>query len=151
MKKWVFMVTVLLGLTLIIGFSIGGLIESKPPKTKITVGNETYETVLGSYCWGSKCVDTVGPHELLEGEETIKVKPGEKISIVMEYKLKPNEFNVAQIDDNEETEVEIKNNGFKAPTEKGMYYYAYSVWWMDDKEKNLSHGDAYYAFVLEVN
>lgn len=150
MKKWVFMVTVLLGLTLV-GCSNGGLTGSKPPKTNITVGNETNETVLGSYCWGSGCSDTAGPQELLEGKETIKVKPGEKITIVMNYKPKPNEIYVTQIDENEETEVEIKNNGFKAPTEKGVYYYAYSVWWMDSKEKNLAHGDAFYAFVLEVD
>lgn len=150
MKKWVFMVTVLLGLTLL-GCSNGGLTGSKPPKTNITVGNETYETVLGSYCWGSKCVDTAGPQELLEGLDPIKVNPGEKISIFMDYKRKPTEFYVVQIDDNEETEIKIKNNGFKAPTEKGVYYYAYSVWWMDDKEENLSHGDAFYAFALEVD
>lgn len=150
MKKWVFIGTVLLVLTML-GCSNGGITGSKPPKTNITVGNETYETVLGSYCWSSKCVDTGGPLELLEGKETIKVKPGEKVSIVMDYKPKPNEFYVVQIDDNEETEIKTKNNRFKAPKEKGIYYYAYSVWWMDDKEKNLSHGDAFYAFVLEVN
>ena len=150
MKKWVFMVTVLLGITLV-GCSNGGLTGSKPPKTNITVGNETYETVLGSYCWRSECADTAGPLELLEGKEPVKVKAGEKISIVMDYTPKPNEFYFSQIDDNEETEVEINNNGFKAPMEKGVYYYVYSLWWMDDKEKNLSHGDAYYAFVLEVN
>ena len=69
----------------------------------------------------------------------------------MDYKPKPNEFYVAKIDDNEETEVEIKNNGFKAHMEKGVYYYIYSVWWVDDKEKNMSHGDAFYAFALEVD
>ena len=50
-----------------------------------------------------------------------------------------------------ELEVVVKDNHFTAPTQKGVYYYSYGVWWMDGKEENLSHGDAFYAFVLEVN
>ena len=130
MSRWVFMVLVLLGLTLIIGCSNGGITGSKPPKTVIMVGDKTYETMLGSYCWRSECVDTVGPLELLEGKEPVKIKPGEEVSIVMDYKPKPNEFYFGQIDDSKEIEVEIINNGFKAPAEKGIYYYVYSVWMM---------------------
>jgi len=38
----------------------------------------------------------------------------------------------------------------KAPSKAGTYYYSYSVWWMDESQKNVSNGDASYAFVLEV-
>jgi len=51
---------------------------------------------------------------------------------------------------NDENEVLIEENSYIAPIRKGTYYYSYGVWWMDDKEENVSHGDAFYAFVLEV-
>ncbi|MFD1607407.1 hypothetical protein [Oceanobacillus luteolus] len=36
----------------------------KPPEAMVEVRNQSYETILGSYCWGgngqSTCVDTAG-------------------------------------------------------------------------------------------
>lgn len=53
----------------------------RPPNVNIKVNGEKYEVKLGSYCWGSdgttECADTVGPVELLEGEEPIQVQDGE--------------------------------------------------------------------------
>ena len=69
----------------------------------------------------------------------------------MEYETKPNEFYLMQISENNENKILIEENSFSAPTLKGIYYYDYGVWWMDDKEENLSHGDAFYVFVLGVN
>ncbi|WP_410895114.1 hypothetical protein [Neobacillus sp. 204] len=60
------------------------------------------------------------------------------------------QIHVVQISNNKVSEVEVKDNYFSAPTQKGVYYYSYGVWWMDENEKNLSHSDAFYAFVLEV-
>lgn len=111
---------------------------------------KNYETKLGTYCWKDGCVDTAGPAELLKGKVPIKVNPGEKISFRMEYEPKPNEFNLLQVSDSNENEVLMEENCFYAPTRKGVYYYSYGVWWMDDKKENLSHGDAFYAFALEV-
>ena len=153
MNKWLLLLVLFLGSSLM-GCSSNdkSMSGDKPPKTVVEIGGETYETVLGSYCWKKMCVDTVGPPELLEGKDPIKVKPGEKITIVMNYNPKPNEVYLGQmINDNDSTEVNMENNRFTAPTEKGIYYYTYSVWWKDKKEKNLSHGDAYYAFVIEVD
>jgi len=96
-------------------------------------------------------VDTIGPIDLLEGQKPIKVKSGEQIRLVMDYEPKPNEFHVAQISDNKETEIVAKDNRFTAPTQRGVYYYSYGVWWMDEKEANVSHRDAFYAFALEVS
>lgn len=47
-------------------------------------------------------------------------------------------------------EIEVNDQKFTAPDEKGIYYYSYGVWWMDEKEENVSNGDASYVFVLEV-
>lgn len=46
--------------------------------------------------------------------------------------------------------MKIKKHKFSAPKEKGIYYYAYSAWWMDENRQSISNGDAYYAFVLKV-
>jgi hypothetical protein len=154
MNKRLLILVIFIGLILI-GCSNEGLSGGKPPKAFVEIDNERFETTLGTYCWqgGGKgtCIDTAGPIELLEGKKPIQVKPGENLTFVMDYEPKPNEFHVVQMSENKETEVVVKDNHFTAPTQKGVYYYSYGVWWMDEKEENLSHGDAFYAFVLEVN
>jgi len=154
MKKCFFILVALFGLT-IMGCSNNGLSGGKPPKVFIEIDNKKFETTLGTYCWQgegkSECVDTAGPVELLKDKKPIEVKSGENITFLMDYEPKPNEFHVVQIGNNKETEVIVKDNRFTAPTQSGVYYYSYGVWWMDEKEANLSHGDAFYAFVLEVN
>ena len=154
MNRWSIALVIVIGLILM-GCSTDGMAGDKPPKVWIEIGNERYETTLGSYCWNglldSTCVDTAGPIELLEGKESIKVKPGEEILFVMDYEPKPNEMNVVQIQNNKESDIAVKGNRIIAPMQKGIYYYAYGVWWMDEKEANVSRGDASYAFVLEVN
>ena len=132
----------------------GNLSGNKPPIVNIEMDGVKHETKLGSYCWESngkaECVDTAGPVELLADDEPIQIKSGEQITLTMDYTPKPNEIHLSQIKNNEEIEIEIKDQKFTAPDEKGIYYYSYGVWWMDEKEENVSHGDAFYAFVLEV-
>lgn len=131
------------------------MVGNKPPNAMIQIENEIYETVLGTYCWStkneSKCVDTIGPVEILEGKKPIPVKPRDVIKLVMDYEPLPNKFHATQIREDEQTEVELIGNAFNAPIEKGIYYYHFGVWWMDEKVENLSHGDAFYNFVIEVS
>ncbi|MGN7942310.1 hypothetical protein [Virgibacillus sp. 6R] len=152
--KWnLLSIFVLLG-TLIMGCSNNGLSGEKPPKATIQIANKSYPTTLGSYCWHSKgegiCADTAGPVELLEGKKPIEVKAGEQITFEMDYEPKPNEIHVSEIYNNKESEVPVENNRFSAPMEKGIYYYSYGTWWMDEKQENVSNGSAVYAFVIEV-
>ena len=156
MKKWTAVLAWLL-VILIAGCSggnVNGMTGDKPPAAFVEIQNKKYETTLGTYCWdhgkSAMCVDTAGPVELLEGEKFIQVKPGEEVAFHMNYSPKPNEIHVTQFSGNQETEVNVKNNRFNAPLEKGTYYYSYGVWWMTDKEKHISNGDAFYAFALEV-
>lgn len=93
----------------------------------------------------------VGPLEILDGKEPIQVMPGETVSFVMNYDPKPNEVHVVQMDKSEKTEITLTDNHFTAPMQKGIYYYTYSVWWTDEKDENLSRGDAFYAFALQVD
>lgn len=149
MNRWLLLVAVFVGLGLS-GCSHNNLPGGKPPKVLIAVDNKTYEALLGTYCWGNTCVDTIGPVEMLEDEEPIRVKPGETISLMMDYEPKPNEFYVEQMSEGEEKEIVVQDNQFTAPSEEGIYYYVYGAWWMDEEVENLSHGDAFYAFALEV-
>ncbi|MGO4789327.1 hypothetical protein AB4124_18105 [Paenibacillus sp. 2KB_20] len=75
--------------------------EEQPPKAEIQIGEQMYETKLGTYCWDSKnqsrCVDTIGPVELLKGENPVTVQPGEVITFVMNYEPQPNKHHVNQI------------------------------------------------------
>ncbi|WP_066231840.1 hypothetical protein [Heyndrickxia sporothermodurans] len=134
--------------------SNNGMSGNKPPKATIEIGNKSYETTLGTYCWHhngkGECVDKVGPVELLKDQKPVNVHPGEKITFKMDYEPKPNEIHVEQINKNNSIEIPVKVNSFFAPNEKGIYYYSYGVWWMDEKEENVSNGDAFYAFVIKV-
>lgn len=127
---------------------------SSPPDAFVMINEKKYETVLGTYCWNSfgesTCVDTVGPVELLSAHEPIKVKPGDIVTFTMDYDPMPNEIYVVQYYNDAEQEVEVTNHQFQVPDEQGVYYYSYGVWWMDEHHEHLSHGDAFYNFVLEV-
>ncbi|MGM7701893.1 hypothetical protein ACSVDE_09180 [Pseudalkalibacillus sp. Hm43] len=154
MKNTLVIFLFLIGLTLS-GCSNNGLDGERPPEAFVKVGSETFRTILGTYCWKGKgkgiCVDTVGPKEILKGKEPIPVKQGEEINLVINFEPKPNEFHVLQINENdEEIEVSVKNNSFNVPLQRGVYYYSYGVWWMDEKVEHLSHGDAFYNFVIKV-
>lgn len=128
--------------------------REKPPPAVIEAGDTSIETTLGSYCWQGNgqatCIDTGGPQELLEEKEPIQVEAGEKMTFVMDYEPQPNKFHVLQISDNEEVAVTVEENSFTAPSEAGVYYYSFGVWWMDEEQENVSHGDAFYNFVIEV-
>ncbi|MED4531798.1 hypothetical protein [Metabacillus fastidiosus] len=153
MNKWLLMTAILIGI-ISGGCSNNGMTGEKPPDVILKANDKAYETTLGSYCWTGwregVCVDTVGPVEILEDENPVQVKPGEKVILEMDYELKPNESHVTQINGNKETDILLENNHFLAPMEKGIYYYAYSVNWMDEKETDVSKGDAFYVFSLEV-
>jgi hypothetical protein len=151
MKKSIFLGLVLIALVLSGCNRVGDLTGDKPPKLILEIDGETYEAILGTYCWTRGCADTVGPNELLKDKEPIKVKPGEQVMLKMDYTPKPNVINFSQIENDQvEKDIEIIDNKFIAPDEAGIYHYVYSAWWKDEKDKDLSHGDAFYAFSLEV-
>ena len=153
MGKWLLCMALLLAL---LGCSKkADLTGEQPPKTSVQIGNHKYPTTLGSYCWSAngqgRCVDAVGPAELLKDKKPILVHAKDEIALVMDYEPKPNMFQVMQTNEAGQREVPLKDNRFAAPVQKGTYYYSYSVSWMDERVAHLSHGSAVYYFVLEVN
>ncbi|KOP71186.1 hypothetical protein AMS60_24385 [Bacillus sp. FJAT-21945] len=150
MKKWLYF-SITSVFFIFAGCANGNLLSLNPPEVFIEIANEKYDTKLGTYCWGNSCIDTAGPVEMLEGKAPVKVKPGEKINLVMDYEPKPNSIHLLQInEEKEEVEILVKDHEFTAPAQKGIYYFSYGVWWMDEKQENVSNGDAFYAFALEV-
>ncbi len=162
MKRFLFL-GILLGLFIVSGCTnpLNGKSEMKltgdqPPNVVVEVDGEDYETTLGSYCWESSskgnsiCVDTAGPKELVKDKEPIQIKAGQQITLKMDYTPKPNKIHLTQIKNDVETEIEMRDNQFTVPNEKGIYFYSYGVWWMDEKVEYTSKGDAFYAFVIEV-
>ncbi|WHX28116.1 hypothetical protein QNH47_09800 [Virgibacillus halodenitrificans] len=149
MRKTTGFIVILLSVFIFIGCN-NGLSGSKPPVVSINVDNKEYDTRLGTYCWNGNCVDTVGPVELLKEKAPVQVHAGEQITLEMEYTPKPNEIYLSQINNGSETEIKLNHNQFRAPDKKGTYFYAYSVSWLDEEDENLSHGDAFYAFAIEV-
>lgn len=125
-----------------------------PPKATIQAGGRTYETKLGTYCWstssGGKCVDAVGPEQLLKGKQPITVKPGAEIAFKIDYEPQPNEFHLSQISGSDYADVPLEGQTFRAPSQPGLYYYTYGVWWKDPKDPRVSNGDAFYSFALKV-
>ncbi len=130
------------------------LTGSAPPDVYVEIDNKKYITVPGTYCWksGGKgiCTDTAGPVELLKREEPITVDAGKSISLKMDFTPKPNDVSLTQIHNGKESIASANGSRFTAPVEEGIYHYSYQVWWMDEEDEPLSHGDASYAFVLEI-
>lgn len=140
--------------------STRNLTGDAPPKVVVEADGETYETILGSNCWGSGsksvgelvCTDTAGATELLKDKQSIEVELGETVTLKMDYRPQPNVVHLSEIENEMETEVKVKvkDGQFTAPKNQGVYYYAYNVWWMDEEDEDVSNADAVYVFALEV-
>lgn len=130
------------------GCTYNSLQGDTPPNVFIVIAGESYPTKLGTYCWRERCVDTSGPIDLLKDSETIKVEPGQTIKFMMDFEPPPTTIELSIFRENEEeVSIELQDLHFSAPTQKGIYYYSYSLRWQKDE---LSIGDAHYAFALEV-
>jgi len=132
--------------------TLEGLPGTQPPDAFIEIGEARYETKLGTYCWSGekagRCVDTLGPVELLKDKEPVQLEPGQIIRFVIEGEPKPNKVDLVQIHDHKHSTIKVTDFQFSAPQEKGVYYYSFGVWWMADNQVSL--GDAFYNFVIEV-
>lgn len=131
------------------------LTGDQPPDVMVEITGNSYETVLGTYCWSTAregiCIDTAGPVEMLEGKSPITVHPGERITFIMDYEPKPSTVSLVQFTEGGvQIEKQVENNHFYAPERYGIYYYSYGIWWMDAERENVSLGDAFYNFFIEV-
>jgi hypothetical protein len=151
MKKLLFLTILLVILAGCNTFGSDGSVlkGDKPPHAYIEIDGKRYDTVLGTYCWKYECVDTASAKDVLKNESPIPVESGTTVTFGMDYEPMPNEVHLNQTSEDGETEVEValSGNSFKAPEEKGLYFYDYGVWW---SEGDVSNGDAFYAVALLV-
>ena len=146
--KWLFCFVVLFGVCFS-GCTFNSLQGDTPPNVSIDIAGKSYPAKLGTYCWQERCVDTSGPIDMLKDSETIKVEPGQTIKFMMDFEPPLTTIELSIFTENEEeVSIELQDVYFSAPTQKGIYYYSYSLTWRKDE---LSIGDAHYAFALEVD
>ena len=152
MKKYMMLCV---GILLLVACSNNTELGSNPPK--VTVEVENYETELGSYCWpggatgSGECADKAGPEELLNGKQPIVVQPEAELAIQIDLKRQPDEVALEQVKKDQPINItNFKNMRVTAPKEKGTYFYILQAVWANQKEKNISDGDAWYAFHIRV-
>lgn len=154
MKKYMMLCVVFL---LLVACSNNTELGSNPPKVTVEVDGENYETELGSYCWqggatgSGECADKVGPEELLNGKQPIVVQPEAELAIQIDLKRQPDEVALEQVKKDQPINItNFKNMRVTAPKERGTYFYILQADWANQKEKNISDGDAWYAFHIRV-
>jgi hypothetical protein len=139
---------------IIIGLMLTGILifepfRTEPPTPIVTAGNNKIKTTQGSYCWGGllrgQCVDKIysSPIDMANQHKSTAVSPNEKIKI--EFKKDPIDgtIEVEQWINKENIEkIEVINDSFLAPKEKGIYVYYLRATW--------KQGDGNYAFRVEV-
>ena len=130
------------------------VLAENAPKAQVIVENKSYPMYMGSYCWRgvenqSKCVNSLGAVKLARSKKVISVNSGERLKLNIVSHLKPNETSLYLVNGNKEKNVILKKNVFRAPLEKGTYYYTFGAWWEADYNI-MSSGNAFYLFALTV-
>ena len=122
---------------------------SEPPQPKITANGKQISVYQSSYCWSTKCVDYIGPNEMLKDKDKDKVISNTSIKIQFAGK-QPTELGLTTFNKDEITQETIIDNEFIVPSSKGIYYFTLSATWLIDKERRIAEGDSSYAFAIEV-
>lgn len=148
MKKYI---TLFFAVLLLAGCNIQGQTAKEPPTVKIEADGKSYDTVLGTFCWNGKCEDHAGPVELMKDKVTLQVKAGEKLQLKQSTTNLPTTSFLTELNSIEQgKDLPLTEDGeFTAPAQAGTYYYGYTASWRDEK-KDVSIGDAQYAFALKV-
>lgn len=149
MKKWLIVVFTSF---VLVGCSGNDVTKTKEPPTltvKASAINE--EAIVGTYCWNSKCLDKDGASKLVEEEEPLKVKAGEKITLKQKEELRPNKYYLTEINGETDKEKELQSTDytFNAPTESGIYIYGFTGTWYGENTNEIAN-TVQYAFKLQV-
>ncbi len=129
---------------------LAGCSEKTPPVPKVVSEKTHIPVTQSSYCWGKLgCADYAGGKTMLRDKIPTVVAPGSNIKVSFDYKPAPTQVAVQQFQDEQTVDVPLKDGSFKAPKEKGVYYYGLSAYWTTDNGK-YSRGDTSSVFVIEV-
>ncbi|RXZ81741.1 hypothetical protein EBB07_13885 [Paenibacillaceae bacterium] len=127
-----------------------GCSEKTPPIPKITSDKNQIPVTQSSYCWGKLgCADYARGKTMLKGKTPTVVVPESNIEVSFDYKPAPTQIAVQQFQDEKTVDAPLVDGYFKAPKEKGVYYYGLSGDWTTDDGK-YSKGSTSSVFVIEV-
>ena len=131
-----------------------------PPNIFIVFDDHGTPVTLDKYCWNEEendktcSIEPTPPEELLRGETHLSVAQGAELSFSFPAPypsssatepLQPDKIELIQTKKDETSTFEVKNDEFKAPNEKGVYYYSTILTFYEDIK-----GEAIYAFSLSV-
>lgn len=124
-----------------------------PPSVNFKVGDTTYSTEQGSYCWrdgnSAECLSLASSAEIVEFTEPIEVSANKTITLLLERQPAQQTINITNSESNNSEEIEInKDNQFKTPKTKGVYIIDYYAIW--EKDDTGTSGDSSYVFKIEV-
>ncbi|HWK23832.1 MAG TPA: hypothetical protein VNS08_12445 [Ureibacillus sp.] len=126
--------------------------KDDPPLVQVKLDESVYTLLQGSFCWGdsrtASCVDYGTPFEITEYVEPIKVSRGEKITLSMKRKPLEHSLTFINLTTKETVEIDLKNNQFKAPTERGLYIINFYGLW--EKDESNTSGDSSYVLKIVV-
>ncbi|WP_440602474.1 hypothetical protein [Bacillus sp. GB_SG_008] len=118
--------------------------EQEPlPKMSVKVNEKPLEVYQGSYCWGTKCVDTIGPEQIAAKHTPAVVRKGSEAVFSVKSKRKQKSIDVTMLRNGVAVPVVLnKNNTIPLPSEPGTYVYHIGVFW--------EQGDAGYIFQVKL-
>ncbi|MEH7458711.1 hypothetical protein V7183_16230 [Bacillus sp. JJ1127] len=113
------------------------------PKMTVKVDGQSLEVYEGSYCWGSKCVDKIGPRQIAAKHTPIIVPKNSKAVFSVNSTRKQKSIDVTMFHNGADIPVALnKSNTIPLPNEPGTYVYHIGVFW--------EQGDAGYIFQVKV-
>lgn len=137
------MVAVLITLSVLI-LIIAEICYSKVPVFEVRQDETKIVVARGSYCWGSllsgKCVDTIGPRELLKDIQPAIVESEDHF--LFKFSKRPNEVDVDIYEGGQKLNYDINKGLLIGPKEKGIYIIDVTVRW--------DRGDSSFVFKIEV-
>jgi len=122
----------------------------KPPLPIVSAASGSIAPVQSSYCWKTGCADYAGGKTLAESAIATAVNPGETISIRFDYKPSPTHIELVEFIGNDVDPVTMDNGQFRAPHDRGTYYYGLSANWLT-ADGQYSNGDTSAVFAIEVS
>ncbi|MFS0726465.1 hypothetical protein [Paenibacillus sp. 1P07SE] len=121
-----------------------------PPLPVVTANSKEISPIVqSSYCWKTVCADYAGGKTMVEGQPVTPVEPGETINIQFDYKPIPTQVSLIEFTETKPVQLPLDNGTFKAPSERGTYYYGISANWLSEDGK-YSIGDTSSVFAIEV-
>lgn len=116
--------------------------EENIPKIELSTNNESFEGVLGSYCWNNICISKVMPANIAD-DQKISIPQNSIINFNVKNYNNPEKFHITIFKDNIIYKDMDTINPFHAQLEKGSYIFNVMASW-------LYKGDVSYLYPIII-